>query len=180
MIIAFSHILYVCGYIYTYIYTHTYIYVCVYVCVCVWTYFKMCFLESRKCSYTVNQSKIKPRLTATIAIIIIIIQNNLVNNHAVKIWLPFPRYPSNLISLPIKPHTVVYKEITTSWESLGLMRAWWETDCHQTPLTLYSHNTIPNYIYIYISGVEMGLVLLVPGTTNNSVNVIQNGLKVIH
>ena len=30
------------------------------------------------------------------------------------------------------------------------------------------------------SGAEMGLVLLVPGTTNNSVNVIQNGLKTIH
>ena len=29
------------------------------------------------------------------------------------------------------------------------------------------------YIYIYISGAETGLVLLVPGTTNNSVNVIQ-------
>ena len=36
------------------------------------------------------------------------------------------------------------------------------------------------YIYIYISGAEMRLVLLVPGTTNNSVNVIQNGLKIIH
>ena len=36
------------------------------------------------------------------------------------------------------------------------------------------------YVYIYISGAEMGLVLLVPGTTNNSVNVIQNGLKIIH
>ena len=36
------------------------------------------------------------------------------------------------------------------------------------------------YIYIYISGAEMGLVLLAPGTTNNSVNVIQNGLKIIH
>ena len=36
------------------------------------------------------------------------------------------------------------------------------------------------YIYIYISGAEMGLVLLMPGTTNNSVNVIQNGLKIIH
>ena len=36
------------------------------------------------------------------------------------------------------------------------------------------------YIYIYISGVETGLVLLMPGTTNNLVNVIQNGLKIIH
>ena len=37
------------------------------------------------------------------------------------------------------------------------------------------------YIYIYIyKGAETGLVLLVPGTTNNSVNVIQNGLKIIH
>ena len=36
------------------------------------------------------------------------------------------------------------------------------------------------YIYIYISGAEMGLVLLVPSMTNNSVNVIQNGLKIIH
>ena len=35
-------------------------------------------------------------------------------------------------------------------------------------------------LVIYISGAEMGLVLLVPGTTNNSVNVIQNGLKIIH
>ena len=35
-------------------------------------------------------------------------------------------------------------------------------------------------INIYISGAETGLVLLVPGTTNNSVNVIQNGLKIIH
>ena len=33
---------------------------------------------------------------------------------------------------------------------------------------------------MYISGAEMGLVLLVPGMTNNSVNVIQNGLKIIH
>ena len=30
-----------------------------------------------------------------------------------------------------------------------------------------------------MSGAETGLVLLVPGTTNNSVNVIQNGLKII-
>ena len=37
-----------------------------------------------------------------------------------------------------------------------------------------------NVKYIYISGAETGLVLLVPGTTNNSVNVIQNGLKIIH
>ena len=29
-------------------------------------------------------------------------------------------------------------------------------------------------------GAETGLVLLVPGTTNNSVNVIQNGLKIMH
>ena len=36
------------------------------------------------------------------------------------------------------------------------------------------------YIHIHISVAEMGLVLLVPGTTNNSVNVIQNGLKIIH
>ena len=35
-------------------------------------------------------------------------------------------------------------------------------------------------IYIYISGAETGLVLLVPGMTNNLVNVIQNGLKIIH
>ena len=33
---------------------------------------------------------------------------------------------------------------------------------------------------LYISGAEMGLVLLEPGTTNNSVNVIQNGLKIIY
>ena len=32
----------------------------------------------------------------------------------------------------------------------------------------------------HISGAETGLVLLVPGTTNNLVNVIQNGLKIIH
>ena len=36
------------------------------------------------------------------------------------------------------------------------------------------------YTYIYMSGAEMGLVLLVPGTTNNLVNVIQNGLKITH
>ena len=30
------------------------------------------------------------------------------------------------------------------------------------------------------AGAETGLVLFVPGTTNNSVNVIQNGLKIIH
>ena len=36
------------------------------------------------------------------------------------------------------------------------------------------------YLYTYISRAETGLVLLVPGTTNNSVNVIQNGLKIIH
>ena len=36
------------------------------------------------------------------------------------------------------------------------------------------------YIYIYIPGAEMGQLLLVPGTTNNSVNDIQNGLKIIH
>ena len=51
------------------------------------------------------------------------------------------------------------------------------------------HQTIYIYIYIYIyiciyiyiyQVVKTGLVLLVPGTTNNSVNVIQNGLKIIH
>ena len=31
-----------------------------------------------------------------------------------------------------------------------------------------------------VSRAETGLVLLVPGTTNNSVNVIQNRLKIIH
>ena len=36
------------------------------------------------------------------------------------------------------------------------------------------------YVDAYVSGAETGLVLLVPGTTNNSVNVIQNGLKIIH
>ena len=36
------------------------------------------------------------------------------------------------------------------------------------------------YICIYVLGAETGLMLLVPGTTNNSVNVIQNGLKIIH
>ena len=36
------------------------------------------------------------------------------------------------------------------------------------------------YIYIYIYRAETGQVLLMPGTTNNSVNVIQNGLKIIH
>ena len=35
-------------------------------------------------------------------------------------------------------------------------------------------------VYVCVSGAETGLVLLVPGTTNNSVNVIQNGLKIIH
>ena len=35
-------------------------------------------------------------------------------------------------------------------------------------------------LYVLQSGAETGLVLLVPGTTNNSVNVIQNGLKIIH
>ena len=51
---------------------------------------------------------------------------------------------------------------------------------------LYNYNFFFNniyiyiYIYIYISGAELGLVLLVPGTTNNSVNVIQNGIKIIH
>ena len=39
---------------------------------------------------------------------------------------------------------------------------------------------MPNPIYIYISGAETGLVLLMPSMTNNSVNVIQNGLKIIH
>ena len=35
-------------------------------------------------------------------------------------------------------------------------------------------------VCVFIPGAETGLVLLVPGTTNNSVNVIQNGLKIIH
>ena len=35
-------------------------------------------------------------------------------------------------------------------------------------------------ILLIQSGAETGLVLLVPGMTNNSVNVIQNGLKIIH
>ena len=39
---------------------------------------------------------------------------------------------------------------------------------------------ICTYVYICVSGAETGLVLLVPGTTNNLVNVIQNGLKIIH
>ena len=42
---------------------------------------------------------------------------------------------------------------------------------------IYEYNV---YYNMYISGVETGLVLLVPGTTNNSVNVIENGLKIIH
>ena len=46
--------------------------------------------------------------------------------------------------------------------------------------TIYTDIAIYIYIDIYISGAETGLVLLVPGTTNNSVNVIQNGLKIIH
>ena len=41
----------------------------------------------------------------------------------------------------------------------------------------HPHNSVQ---HIYEAGAEMGLVLLVPGTTNNSVNVIQNGLKIIH
>ena len=32
---------------------------------------------------------------------------------------------------------------------------------------------------MYVSGADTGLVLLVPGTTNHSVNLIQNGLKII-
>ena len=36
------------------------------------------------------------------------------------------------------------------------------------------------HTHIYKPGVETVLVLLMPGTTNNSVNVIQNGLKIIH
>ena len=34
--------------------------------------------------------------------------------------------------------------------------------------------------YDYDPEAETGLVLLAPGTTNNSVNVIQTGLKIIH
>ena len=45
---------------------------------------------------------------------------------------------------------------------------------------VYIYIYIYIYIHTYISGAETGLVLLVPGTTNNSVNVIQNGLKIIH
>ena len=43
-------------------------------------------------------------------------------------------------------------------------------------LDIHSHYLLG----IYISGAETGLVLLVPSTTNNSVNVIQKGLKIIH
>ena len=35
-------------------------------------------------------------------------------------------------------------------------------------------------LFLCQAGAETGLVLLMPGTTNNSVNVIQNGLKIIH
>ena len=45
---------------------------------------------------------------------------------------------------------------------------------------MYIYSCTYVYAYICISEAEMGLVLLVPGTTNNSVNVIQNGLKIIH
>ena len=45
---------------------------------------------------------------------------------------------------------------------------------------IYTYMCVCVYEDIYISGAETGLVLLVPGTTNNSVNVIQNGLKIIH
>ena len=44
----------------------------------------------------------------------------------------------------------------------------------------YTHTHTHTHTPVYISGAETGLVLLVPGTTNNSVNVIQNGLKIIH
>ena len=54
------------------------------------------------------------------------------------------------------------------------------TELFPTPDLKVWRITLYIYIYIYISGAEMGLVLLVPGMTNNSVNVIQNGLKIIH
>ena len=49
-------------------------------------------------------------------------------------------------------------------------------------LKLKNWNLTNKYTLVLYSrpGAEMGLVLLVPGTTNNSVNVIQNGLKIIH
>ena len=49
-----------------------------------------------------------------------------------------------------------------------------------SPVYIYIYIFMYVCMYVYISGAEIGLVLLVPGTTNNLVNVIQNGLKIIH
>ena len=46
-----------------------------------------------------------------------------------------------------------------------------------------SYETTHIFYYLLIpntSSLDTGLAILVPGTTNNSVNVIQNGLKIIH
>ena len=51
-----------------------------------------------------------------------------------------------------------------SWNKLIVAKSW----CVEFFFQLY--------IYIYISGAETGL--LVPGMTNNSVNVIQNGSSI--
>ena len=49
--------------------------------------------------------------------------------------------------------------------------------------TIYIYKVIQKGWYAIknqLSGAETGQVLLLPGRTNNSVNVIQNGLKIIH
>ena len=42
---------------------------------------------------------------------------------------------------------------------------------------MYIYKYVCMYIYTYISGAETGLVLLVPGTTNNSVQCYSKWIK---
>ena len=67
--------------------------------------------------------------------------------------------------------------------TINSCRTSYEDDCfsvlHRTRNKI--HFKVLEAIYIAINPTQRrDLVLLVPGTTNNSVNVIQNGLKIIH
>ena len=98
----------------------------------------------------------------------------------------------------------VLMSVSVDYDTIGSTLSWWHylgaiimrlfTSLFMRiglPICMYTHADASIFLWvyvgkrsvyacIYISGAEMGLVLLVPGTTNNSVNVIQNGLKIIH
>ena len=77
-------------------------------------------------------------------------------------------FRSQLQASNVSSHTeeLWYNETVCLWMTIYIERKWPNLSL------LFNQTCLNERLYIYISGAEMGLVLLVPGTTNNSVNVI--------